>query len=336
MRFLLMLLASLPALAEVPKAKSIRKEQGRDTVTLETGEVARAWAPAPRPGRKPGLVVSLHGMGDAPDTMLDWAGDVAAHRRDVWCAVQGGERVGSGWGWDPAKDVERVARMTRFAIAHYGADPRRVVVQGFSAGGLTAMYAATKNKDLFAGWISCASRGYPGAPGTDPKGLRAILILGDRDNVFQSVAEIRKGISGAGRGFSMWVVRGIGHVLPDPVYLNDALNSVLDPRVADGELELPAKADHGLAPPAGSGFRHVWIPLKSEGETLTRLQAKTRAEERLVALKSGDAAGAGPIGVEGLSAFGKKASDRAKAAKPGAWEIVETDEGFLLFARDAD
>jgi predicted esterase len=246
--FFALLLSAALASAETPKVKSVEKNGDREAVTLESGAFAKIYAPATiAKGAKPGLVVALHGMGGAPDDMLDWGKKVAEHRRDVWCAVRGSMDMKPGWGWDIPKDVAAVVEMTRYAVARHGADPKRVVVIGFSAGGLMALYSATKNKDLFAGWIACASRGWPGTPGTDAKGQRAVLILGTDDPVFKSVEDARKGIERAGKGFSLWVVENIGHALPDAVYANDALTYVLDARVADGEKKLPAKADHGLA-----------------------------------------------------------------------------------------
>ncbi|MEK7465774.1 MAG: prolyl oligopeptidase family serine peptidase [Planctomycetota bacterium] len=245
---LAILLLTLAASAEIPKAKSVEKDGDFEAVTLESGAFAKVYVPKTlKAGTKPGLVVTMHGLGNTPDDNLKWGSAVADHRRDVWCAVRGSETMAPGFGWDFAKDPAFVADLTRFAIAHYKVDPKRVVAHGFSAGGLMAMGAATGHKDLFAGWIATASRGYPGAPGTDPKGLRAVVILGDQDPVYKVVEDVRAAVTKSGAGFSLWTVKGIGHVLPDAVYLNDALNYVLNPKSPDGEQLLPQKADHLFA-----------------------------------------------------------------------------------------
>ncbi|KAF0240833.1 MAG: esterase PHB depolymerase [Planctomycetota bacterium] len=345
---LLFCILAIAASAEIPKAKSIEKDGDFENLTLESGAFAKVYVPKTlAAGAKPGLVVTMHGLGNTPDDNLNWGRAVADHRRDVWCAVRGSETMASGYGWDFAKDPAFVADLTRFAMAHYKVDPKRVVAHGFSAGGLMAMGAATGHKDLFAGWLVTASRGYPGAPGADPKGLRAVVIIGDQDPVYKVADEIRAAVKKAGPGFSFWSVKGIGHVLPDAVYLNDALNYILDPKSPDGEKTLPQKADHGLsaaAAPAGSGFTHAFVPFKSR----SRLQAKALAEEWLAKLRkaeatpeefvaaAGEGATAGAAGLEDLAKLGKRAKDKAATLKPGVWELAEVDGGFVLLRRDLE
>jgi hypothetical protein len=85
-------------------------------VAVLEGAFAKIYAPGTiAKGAKPGLVVALHGMGGAPDDMLDWGKKTAEHRRDVWCAVRGSIDMKPGYGWDIPKDVDAVVEMARFA-----------------------------------------------------------------------------------------------------------------------------------------------------------------------------------------------------------------------------
>jgi predicted esterase len=355
----LLLLLALPALPQTPKAKSVEKEGDWDVVTLESGAFAKISVPkSVKKGEQPGLVVTCHGHGGEPNQMLQYGRALAEHRGDVWCAYRGSQTAGPGFGYDVAKDGKLIPEMTRYVVATYDIDPKRVILHGFSAGGAASCFVAPANKDLFAGFVPCAAPDVPGGRGGgDMKGLRAVVFLGDQDPNWALAPEAKKAVERFKPDVCFWGIEGLAHQLPDVVYLNDAFNFVLDATEKGSEKTLPLKPDHDMAAAKGRtgpppDYFHVYVAWKTgkspAGVTRNKLQAKSLADGKLARLRKGeltleaavaesDDAGSkemkGAIDFEGMKAFGQKLVDKAKGMKPETWEMVETESGYHLVYR---
>jgi predicted esterase len=355
MRLLAVLILTLPALAQVPKAKSVEKQGEWDAVTLESGAYCLVNVPkSVKPGETPGMVLTLHGHGGAPDQMLSYGRELAEHRGDVWVGYRGGEKVGPGYGYNSGHDEKDVIDVAKYAIEAYKVDRKRVVVHGFSAGGAMSCLVVPKNREMFAGFIPCAAPDVPGGRGGDAKGVRAVVFLGETDPNFSLAPQARKAVEKYAPNVAFRAVTGLGHDLPDPIHLNDAINFILDATEKGDDRTLPVKPDHGLAAPKGRvgpppAFYHVYIAWKTAkapaGVTRNKLQAKSIADARLSKLKKGELTredavkdsddaeskeAGGAIEFARMEAFGKKLADKAKAMKAETWEIVETESGYHL------
>ncbi|MEK7465819.1 MAG: peptidylprolyl isomerase [Planctomycetota bacterium] len=354
------LFLSLPAFAQTPKAKSVEKEGEFDVVTLESGVLCKVYvAKSIKPGEAPGMVLSLHGHGGNPASMLQFGQGVAEHRGDVWVAYQASDKTGPGYGYNTAKDEKGIIDVANYAIATYKVDAKRVIVHGFSAGGAMTCILAPKNRQLFAGAVICAAPAVPGGKSGDWKGLRAVVFLGVQDANFSLAPEARKAVEKFAPGTAFREVSELGHDLPDAIYINDAINFILDPAEKGDVRTLPKTPDHALAPPKGRpapppDYFHVyiaWKTAKSPAEvTRNKMQAKSIADARFAKLKkkeltleaaleeSDDAATKekkGLISMEQIAAYGKKLEDKVKGMKAETWEMVETESGYHLVWRAA-
>jgi dipeptidyl aminopeptidase/acylaminoacyl peptidase len=139
-----------PALVE-PKAVSWKA--GNATVH---GLVSRG-ADASR-----GLMVNVHG-GPTSQSIADWLGRVQYFVERGWAVLQVNYRGSTGYGanyrralegrWG-ARDVDDVAAGIRHANKEGWGDPRRVVLMGGSAGGLTVLNTAAMHSELVAAVIA--------------------------------------------------------------------------------------------------------------------------------------------------------------------------------------
>lgn len=349
-----LILVASAAHAQTPKAKSVEKEGEWDVVTLESGAFAKISVPKSiRKGEQPGLVFTCHGHGGEPNQMLGYGRELAEHRGDVWCAYRASQKAGPGFGYDLAKDGKLIPEMTRYVIATYNIDPKRVILHGFSAGGAASCVVAPANKTLYAGFVLCAAPDVPGRNG-DAKGLRAVVFLGDQDPNFSLAPEAERSVEKYKPNVAFRAVTGLGHDLPDAVYLNDAFNFILDATEKGDKRVVPLKPDHALAPPKGRPgpppdyFAVVvaWKTAKSPGEvTRNKLQAKSVADGLLARLKKKEATleealeqsddteskeKKGLIDLDRMAAIGKKLADKAKAMKEETWEMVEVDGAYCL------
>ncbi|MCE9581704.1 MAG: peptidylprolyl isomerase [Planctomycetes bacterium] len=347
--------ASLPAFAEVPKAKSTAKEGEYDVVTLESGALFKVYTPKSlKKGETPGMVLTLHGHGGNPESMLGYGQDAAENRGDIWVAYRGGEAVGPGFGYNSGHDEKDIIDVAHYAIATYKPDPKRVVLHGFSAGGAMSCMLAPKNRDLFAGVITCAA---PQIPAADAKGLRWVIFLGTDDPNYKLAAEARKAVEKLAPTTAFREVTGLGHALPDIIYFNDAMNFIYDPAVKGDVQTLSLKPANAMAAPKGRGsappgYFHIYIAYKTAkapaGVTRNKLQAKSAADALLAKLKkkettleeavaqSDDAdtkAKQGAIGMEEMVKYGGKMAEKAKGMKSETWEICETESGYQLIWR---
>ncbi|KAF0241346.1 MAG: hypothetical protein FD180_4495 [Planctomycetota bacterium] len=343
-------LLSLQAFAETPKAKSVTKQGEWDVVTLESGTVAKVLVPAGGAKVK-GLVMAFHGNYTEPDDILRFGAPLATHRDQIWCALQGtgtedGMRV-----WNIEADVPKVPALLDYVLASYPVDKARVLAFGFSMGGAAACRSYGNSRARFAGLVTCAATEAPGERGDACKGGRGVFIIGTRDGNYAALPQWRKAIEKCGGGFATWVVTDLDHELPDAIYANDAFNHCLDGASRGGEKTLPKKPDHALAPAAGAAspeVSHAFFSLKPAGAARTKLATKALAEKWLGQVKKGektmaeaaaacddeaDKATGGGADEARLAKIGEKVAAAAKALKPGAGAVVETEDGAHLVWR---
>ncbi|MBI2921955.1 MAG: peptidylprolyl isomerase [Planctomycetes bacterium] len=349
--FALLAVLSAGAFAEAPKAKSVAKQGEWDVVTLESGTVAKVLVPAEGAKTK-GLVMAFHGNYTEPDDILRFGAPIAAHRDEVWCALQATGSEQGARAWDLEADVPRIPELLDYVLATYPVEKTRVLAFGFSMGGAAACRAYGNSRARFAGLVTCAATEAPGERGDACAGGRGVFIIGTRDGNYVALPQWRKAIGKCGDGFATWVVTELDHELPDAVYANDAFNHCLDAASKGGEKTLPRKPDHPLAVPAGAAppeFFHAFFALKpAGGPARTKLAAKSTAEKWLAQVKKGektmaeaaaagddeaDRAAGGSADPAGLEKLGEKVKAAAKGLAPGAGVVVETADGSHIVWR---
>ena len=231
------------------QADNVKREGSWDVMTLDSGALAKISTPKGLArGERPSMIVMLHGWGGDPDGLLRFARELADHRRAVLCAPRGSRDLGgSGFGWDPEKDVPAIAELTRRVTARCQVDADRVSILGFSAGGAMAALMCVREKGLYNGCVSCATTEIPG-PGSGFDGIRAVIFLGDRDPNFSLAADARKAVKDFAPDFAFRIVKDMGHETADPVYLNDALNFLAQTSEKGDEQTLPLRPGRNMAP----------------------------------------------------------------------------------------
>jgi poly(3-hydroxybutyrate) depolymerase len=102
------------------------------------------------------LVVALHGAGDKAANYLSviWQGNADAQGFLV-IAPEGTSPVYTGYTWDSSDEPLILAAIDDF-YACYSVDPKKVVINGFSAGGIISYWIGLKDAQRFSG-ISIAS-----------------------------------------------------------------------------------------------------------------------------------------------------------------------------------
>ena len=114
------------------------------------------------PGAKVPLVVTLHYGGKEGDyygasMVTDFTGPAVAPLNAI---VVGPDSL-VGDDWDLPVNAAHVAFLTKCLVKSYPVDPKKVLITGFSAGGIGTWYVGSKSPDLFTAAIPVAG---------DPKG----------------------------------------------------------------------------------------------------------------------------------------------------------------------
>ena len=108
-------------------------------------------------GVRPPLIVLLHYAGEV--TQFYGSGMVSSLGRPAFTALRpilvAPDSLGGDWTTE--QNEAAVVWLTRSVIATYGVDPARVVLTGYSMGGIGTWYLAGRHQDLFTAAIPVAS-----------------------------------------------------------------------------------------------------------------------------------------------------------------------------------
>lgn len=205
----------LASLRGLPRFEAVLGECGRRQAATQAGTRPELFTAAPdAPDPYPTLVV-LHGRGlNAPDTLDRWDAPVEAG----WlvAAPQSSQAIGTeAFGWDDRELAAReVAEHLDVLVADHGADPDRLVLGGFSAGGEVALRLALSRALPARGYVVAAPSirepdavlalaGLQPVPGT--------VLIGDGDFAYLAVRQVAGAL---GEACELRVYPGLGHDLP--------------------------------------------------------------------------------------------------------------------------
>ncbi len=351
----LLLIASFPAGSAAGKDKEKRvvapgEKQG-DVEILNCTPKGRALyyaAPDVPEGKKPGLLVTLHGHGGKPEGYV--FRDFAARRHWAVVSIQGRTDVqGAGFSWDMS-DAPYIAAVAKWVVQQKGIDPTQVVVFGHSAGGTMALNAFVADPSVFAGIITCSA---PEVPDKRHETTRVCVFLGTKDPNFANAKAVQGQMKKDANRLALGVVEDAEHNdTPAAVYLDLACDWILAKNALGHEFHVPKKPPDEPA----AGLRHVllrWKGVTGASADLKRSKeaAKAAADDLLKRVRAGkalfaaeaqalsDDEASAPIGgavdVERLAGFGGALAS-IKDAAPGAdrWSgPFETPAGWHVVER---
>lgn len=91
-----------------------------------------------------------------------------------------------GGDWTTAQNGAAVVWLTRAIMKRYAVDPGKVVLSGYSMGGIGTWYIGSKNQDLFTAAIPVAS-----APAGDPSWTIPLYVIHSRDDHVLPIGPVR-------------------------------------------------------------------------------------------------------------------------------------------------
>ena len=177
---------------------------------------------ASRNGGKPALIVALHGNQlNISTTKIEWCGDPLA---DCLVALpQSSHAVCTGaYSWvDPAIGSQEVIAHLDGVMQKEIADPSRVIVGGFSAGGRVALHMLLNGKFrangiiLLGPWLPDLVAMEPMIPDLRSAGVKVYLICGDQDkDCYDSTNRFAELLEACEVPFRYRIVSGMGHCYP--------------------------------------------------------------------------------------------------------------------------
>jgi poly(3-hydroxybutyrate) depolymerase len=297
-------------------------------------------------GKKPGLLVTLHGHGGKPDGYV--FRDFAARRHWAVVSLQGRTDVqGAGFSWDMS-DPPYIAAVAKWVVQNKGIDPTQVVLFGHSAGGTMSLNAYAADPSVFAGIITCSA---PEIPDKRHETTRVCVFLGTQDPNFQNAKGVQSQMKKDAGRLALGVMEGAEHNdTPVAPYLDLACDWILAKNAVGHEFHVPKKAPDEPA----AGFRHVLFRYKGAADAKdakrSKEAAKAAADDVLKRVRAGKALFSaealassedeasqplgGAIDVERLAGFGgalagvkdaPAGADRWSGPfeSPAGWHVVE-------------
>lgn len=167
------------------------------------------------------LIVVLHGFGGTAENIAEAWKNAAKEAGAIIVAPQGVRPVqGRGFAWGNLRETEYlVLRALEKASKEHKIDEQRIVLSGFSQGGMRAYELGCKHAQRFRGVV-------PVAGGIDPAMLplpasgadklpRFFIMVGARDEALAANQRIAERFEKAGVPHKLNVYEGVGHTFPN-------------------------------------------------------------------------------------------------------------------------
>ncbi|MGB0716542.1 MAG: alpha/beta hydrolase [Phycisphaerae bacterium] len=164
------------------------------------------------------LLVLLHGYGtDGHDIINPWK--TIADEFDLrLVAPQAPHPTQNGFRWGPADEAEPIImRAIKYMEDNYRIDRQRVVLSGFSQGGLLTYAIGLKHPKKFSGLLPIAGR-YPGMNQAEkapqPQLPKIFIMIGTDDRPLADNRKASRELQSAGYSVKLNEYEGVGHHLP--------------------------------------------------------------------------------------------------------------------------
>lgn len=133
-------MSSTFAAHDAPQKKELADGKGSYILVLPKGH---------DPKKTYELIVSLHGAGDTAENYARCWTSWLGNREAILAVPEGSAKMGPGYSWS-GEDEVRVAATVEECIKTYGADRKRVLLTGHSAGCAIGFLVLSKHPDMFA------------------------------------------------------------------------------------------------------------------------------------------------------------------------------------------
>jgi len=169
-----------------------------------------------------GLLVALHGFGSEPNNIVQALAGVPQRLGYIVAAPYGLKPTGKdGFNWDNWDQAEqKVLGTIKQTRDRYKIDASRIILLGFSQGGIYTYYIGTKNAGLFRGIIPMAGSYYSEVdqflPRSRESGLRICIMFGgaEKEPLIKSNLDAFRSFIMSGITASLTVYAGLGHAFP--------------------------------------------------------------------------------------------------------------------------
>lgn len=220
--------------AEVEAANEALKLTAQETARLELTVVTpETYDPA----RTYPLFIALHGGdGNVSEFKGFWTSPRMASEFIVAYAQSSQVESMTGFGWtdSPERARQEIAQVYRDVVAEYPVDKRKVIVGGFSSGGIASMDTALSGTIPVCGFVALC----PGRPdglsdeaiaGAAARGLRGSVLTTEMDPRLPEQKEMVEAMEKAGLRHRFVVTPDVGHWIPDDLatQIDDSIEFIL-------------------------------------------------------------------------------------------------------------
>lgn len=164
------------------------------------------------------VIVVLHGFGSTAEDVAGAWKAAADQAGAVLVAPRAVTPAGAGFEWGAVDQAEYlVLRAIDAAAKQHKLDDKRVILSGFSQGGLMAYAIGVRNPAKFAGLIPVAANwqaGYAPAPKSAAGFPRIFAMVGSKDPVLDANRQAAGEFEKAGVKIKLNVYDGVGHAFP--------------------------------------------------------------------------------------------------------------------------
>lgn len=164
------------------------------------------------PAKPAPLIITLHGYGGSAQEHADLWKKTAAEAGAILLAPQGLNASGAGYQWGSVDEAEVVVLAAmEIASASHKIDPARVVVSGFSQGGMVTYALAQRHPQKFAGAIPVCGT-WTKWPSS--KGPKFFIMVGGQDSALPNNKSAAESLQKDGYTTNLAIYPGVGHAYP--------------------------------------------------------------------------------------------------------------------------
>lgn len=162
------------------------------------------------------LLIALHGDGENAEDIADAYRNVAAEFGVLLVAPRAVvEAPQKGFTWETAAGADFIVLRTIEALVkQYKIDERRIVLSGYSEGGLMAYQLAMRNPRRYVAVIPIAAPCYQVTIPSTPLLPKLYALIGDKDAAYEQNRQFASILSDKGAAVQLAVLAGQGHAMP--------------------------------------------------------------------------------------------------------------------------
>lgn len=167
------------------------------------------------------VILVMHGYGSTAEDLAPVWRDVANERGAIFVSARAVNAAGQGFEWGTVDQADRIVQAALEVVRKkHKVDESRIVLSGFSQGGLMAYALAARHPQQFCGSIPVAARyiaqSVPLKPEDPPaKRPKFFIMVGSSDRVLEENRKANADLKAAGWEVQYQEYKGVGHAFPD-------------------------------------------------------------------------------------------------------------------------